>query len=71
MLDTLCGLGDLAGAQAPRAHAHAFGRSIDHRLDGLEIRLEPARPDVVGVRNRPADNRTLIADFATLRHEIL
>ena len=35
MLDTLCGLGDLAGAQAPRAHAHAFGRSIDHRLDGL------------------------------------
>src|SRR6188472_714817 len=70
-VDTLRRLGDLSGAQAPCADPDSFGGPVHDRPHGLQVRLEPARPDIMGVRNRPADNRTLIADFATLRHEFL
>src|SRR5688500_16685827 len=61
-------LGDFAAAQAPRADADALGRAVDQGAHGLEVRLEPTRPDVVGMRYRPAHDWTLIADFAPLRH---
>src|SRR5687767_10428537 len=65
------GLCNLAATQAPRADADAFGGAVDQRAHGLKVRLEPARPDVVGVRHGAADNRTLIADFAALGHVFL
>src|SRR6266850_7412757 len=51
-------LGDLAGPEAPGADAHPFGRAVDERPHRLEVRLEPARSDVVGVGNGPADDRS-------------
>src|SRR5215471_9494248 len=63
------GLGDLARAQAPRADADPAGRAVDQGLHRLQIGLEPARTDVVGVGNRPADHRTFVADFAALGHD--
>src|SRR4051794_12711999 len=68
-VDTLRRLGDLSGAQAARADPHPFGGPVHHRPYSLQVRFEPAWSHIVGVRDRPADNRTLIADFATLRHE--
>src|SRR5688500_7399557 len=65
------GLRHLAATQAPRADADALGGAVDQRAHGLEVRLEPPRPDVVGVRHRAADDRTLIADFAALGHVFL
>jgi hypothetical protein len=63
------GLGDLARAQAARAHANASGRAVDECLHPLQVRLEPAWTNIVGVRYRPADHRTLTADFAPFRHD--
>src|SRR3954449_11051998 len=62
------GLDDLSGAEAPRAHAHAFVAAVDDRLDRLEVRLEPARAHVVRVAMLPADNRPFSAQFTSLRH---
>src|SRR5688572_12767205 len=58
----------LAATEAPRADADALGRPVNQRADGLKVRLEAARADIVRVRHRPADDRTLIADFAALGH---
>src|ERR1700704_2672989 len=64
-------LGDLAGAEAPGADADPFCRAVDERPHGLEVRLEPPGSHVVGMRDRPADDRSLVADFAPLGHEFL
>src|SRR5687768_2283110 len=64
-------LDDLAVAQAPRAHANPFGGAFDQRSHRLQVRLEPAWSHVVRVRNRSAHHRTLVADLAPLRHDLL
>ena len=59
---------DLAGAQAARADTNSLGGAVDQGSDRLQVGLEPPRPHVVGVRNRPAHHGTLTADFTSLCH---
>ena len=63
------GLDDFAAAQTARADTHALGRAIHERAHGLQVGLKPSWSHVVGVGNRPADNRTLVADLAPLGHK--
>ena len=48
-----------------RMPAHA---AVHHRPHRLQVGLEPPGPHVVGVADGPADDRTLVADFAALCH---
>src|SRR5437867_4534734 len=67
-VEELRGLGDFAASQTARADADALDATVDHRADELQVRLEPARAHVVRVAVLPADDRTLAADFTSLRH---
>ena len=62
--------GDFAAPEAPRADADPLGGPVDECSNRLQVRLEPARPDVMGVRDGAAHNRTFPADFATLCHDV-
>src|SRR5258706_5718333 len=64
-------LGDFARAQAPGAHPDPFGGAVDQCPHRLEVRLETPGPDVMGVGDRPADDRFLPADCALLGHDFL
>src|SRR5688500_14921377 len=64
-------LGDLARPQAARADPHPPRGAVDEGANGLQVGLEPARAHVVGMRDCPADHRTLTADFTTLGHDRL
>src|SRR5262249_11539241 len=65
------GLGHLATAQAARADANPADAAVDHRLDGLQIRLEPPRAHVVRVAVLPAGGPRLSAHFTLLRHFLI
>ena len=69
-LHVLGGFDDLIRAQTPRAHADPLDAAVDHGPHGLKVRLEPARADVVRVAVLPADDGTLPANLAFLRHWI-
>ena len=60
-----------AAAKAPGADPNPFGGAVDQGAYGLQVGLEPARSDVVGVRDRPAECGALPADFTPLRHDCL
>ena len=62
------GLDDLARPEAARADADALDAAVDQCPDGLKVRLEPARADVVRVAELTADDRALSANFTTLGH---
>src|SRR4030095_13392266 len=63
------GLDDFAAAQTARADANAFGRAVDERAHSLQVGLESSWSHIMGVGNRPADHRTLVADLAPLGHK--
>ncbi len=63
------GLDDFTAAQTARADTNALGRAVDECAHGLQVGLEPSWSHVVGVGNRPADYRTLVADLAPLGHK--
>src|SRR4029079_11695174 len=63
------GLDDFAAAQTAGADTNALRRPVDERAHGLQVGLEPSWSHVVGVGNRPADHRTLVADLAPLGHK--
>ena len=64
----LRGLDDFARPEAARADLDPLDAAVDHRPDGLEVGLEPARPDVVSVTDGSAHDGALFADFAALCH---
>ena len=64
-------LDDFSRTDAARADANALHAAVDHRPDPLKVRLEAARADVVRVAHLPADDGTLSADFAALRHGLI
>ena len=61
-------LGDLVRPDAPGAGVDSTVAAADPGPDPLQVRLEPARPDVMGVAELPADDRGLSTDFAMLCH---
>jgi hypothetical protein len=63
------GLDDFAAAQTSCADTNALGRAVDERAHSLQVGLKPSWSHVVGVGNRPADHRTLVADLAPLGHK--
>src|SRR5450759_223947 len=72
-VETACGirsgsLYDLAGTQAPSAHAQPLGSAVDRRTDRLEVRLEPPSGHVVRVADIVPRDGPLAADFTPLRH---
>src|SRR6188474_3554146 len=68
---TLSRLGDLARTQAAGAHPNAPRCAVDERLDRLQVRLETPGSHIVGMGNRPANDRSLPADFTPLCHDCL
>src|SRR5882672_1893042 len=64
-------LGDFARAQAPRTDADAPGRPVDEGSHTLQVRLETPGPDVMGMGDGPADDRSLVADLTSLGHDFL
>src|SRR5829696_4381721 len=65
------GLDDLAGAQAASADAQPLDAAVHQGADALEVRLEPARCDIVRVADVPADDRPFSADFAAFCHGLV
>jgi hypothetical protein len=61
-------LNHLARPQASCTHTEAFDAPVDHRPDGLKIRLEAAWADVMRVADLPADNGTFTAEFTSFCH---
>ena len=69
MACTSGGLDDLARPQAARAYAQPLDAAIDDGPHRLQVRLEPARADVVGVADGAAHHRALVTDLAALCHD--
>jgi hypothetical protein len=65
----LGGFDDFLGSQAARADANPLVAAVDDRTDRLQIGLEPPRAHVVRMTVLPSDNRTLPAEFTSLRHK--
>jgi hypothetical protein len=63
-----CGLDDLAGPQAPRAHANAFAPTADDGTNDLKIRLESSRAHVMRMAHCSPDDRSLPANLTTPSH---
>ena len=59
----------LARPQAARADPDAPDAAVDHRLDGLKVRLESAGAHVVRVADLPPDDRSLSANLTSFCHE--
>ena len=60
---------DLHGLEAARADVHlAAGAVLVDHVDALDVRLELAVGDTMGVADVMAGRRMLAADFADLRH---
>ena len=56
--------GDLARAEAPGAHIHVLGCTVDDSLNPLYIGLPGAVGAAVGMGNLDAERNTLIAKLA-------
>jgi hypothetical protein len=65
------GLGDLAGADARRAHAHGLADAVHNGMDALEVGVPPPAGDVVSVAHVIPIRRTFTANFALTRHQKL
>src|SRR6188768_1358999 len=61
-------LGDLAGPDATGADADATHAAVNHCPNALEVHVEPARADVVGMAQDPAERRCLATNFTLLGH---
>ena len=65
------GLFDFSAAKATGADSNAFGRSVHHRADTLEVGIERAFGLVVGVTDVMARLVFLCADVAYECHGVL
>ncbi len=65
----LGGLDDLIGPNATGAHPHAADSAVHDGFHALEVDLEAAGPDVMGVADDPPVGRGLTADFTSLGHD--
>ena len=61
-------LGDLARADAPRAHPDVLRPPVDHRTHPLEVGQPTPFRHIVSVGDVAAAHRPLAADFTSLRH---
>jgi hypothetical protein len=64
----LSGFDHLLGPEAPGADANALDAPVDDRPNGLEVRFEPSRADIVRVADLPSHDGTLSANFTPLGH---
>lgn len=62
------GLGDLARSDAPRAGLDVLWPAVHHRADAVQVGQPPPLAHIVGVGDLAAGDRTLAADFTSLRH---
>jgi peptidyl-prolyl cis-trans isomerase SurA len=67
----LSGLGDAAGTNATRAHAHALSGLPDNHMDALQIRVPSPFRQIVGMTYPMPVNRALIANLTTSHEGIL
>src|SRR5688500_2317553 len=67
----LRGLDDLVRPDAAGADADAARGPGDERFHALQVRLEPARADVMRVAHFTAHDGHFSADFTSLGHEFL
>ena len=65
----LGGLDDLIRPDTTGAHPHAADGAVDDGFHALEVDLEAAGPNVVGVADDPPVGRGLTAEFANFGHD--
>ena len=69
MFDHLDSAGNFTGTQTPGTNIHMAGRTIDDRLDALDIGLPGAVGTSVGVGDLDTEGHALVAVF-TLCHPL-
>ena len=60
---------NLAVADARRAGANTFARTIDERVDSLKVQIPTSIADVVGVADFMPELRSTAADFTNFCHK--
>lgn len=63
------GLGDLTATQTPGADPDASRGAVDPGTHALEVRLEAAKGDVVGVTDLAPGHRTFVTNLTSFGHD--